>query len=78
MVFTKEMSEFLVELIKDSKEELFPNTKQKGARATQQRAWEAVRDDFINQYPHSGITLKQIQEKWKNVKQTAKEKNQKL
>lgn len=75
MQFTKEMSEFLVELIQQNEANLFPTSKLKGVRSTQVEAWNTVYNDFIGEYPRSGITLKQCQKKWANLKMEAKTDN---
>lgn len=72
------MTEYFVELVNDNKDELFPDAKQKGARLMSTNAWQTVHRDFINQYPHCGVSLEQIKEKWKYVKKVGKEDNQKL
>ncbi len=73
-MFTKVMSDRLAELVKDNKHELFPNSRTINAAATQTRAWEKITKILNKEFPNNIHTVKQIEIKWKNLKQDAKEK----
>lgn len=72
MRFTEEMSKFLVEIVKENEEDLFPSSQKKDSRKTQEDAWKFVHSEITNQFPTSGITLQHCKEKWTKVKQAAK------
>ena len=57
MRFTEEMSKFLVEIVKENEEDLFPSSQKKDSRKTQEDAWKFVHSEITNQFPTSGITL---------------------
>lgn len=76
MRFTKEITEHFVELVQQKQAELFPDSKKKDARESQEQAWNEVHSSLSNAFPTSGITLKQCQTKWKDLKAASKKEVQ--
>ncbi len=49
MRFTEEMSKFLVEIVKENEEDLFPSSQKKDSRKTQEDAWKFMHSEITNQ-----------------------------
>jgi hypothetical protein len=77
MIFTEEICKFLATLIHQYEAELFPDSKKKDARSTQEQAWQTVHTELMEEFPDSSITLAQCKSKWSMLKQDSKADAQK-
>ena len=71
-MFTEEMTNRLCELVKNDFNNLFPASRRHDALAVQNNAWEAVATTMQTEFPSNKVTLQQIKNKWKNLKQESK------
>uniref|UniRef100_A0A914EQJ9 Regulatory protein zeste n=1 Tax=Acrobeloides nanus TaxID=290746 RepID=A0A914EQJ9_9BILA len=65
----------MAEMVKDKKDFLFPNSRDKNAASRQSQAWKDITDELNKEFPLYKHTQKQVETKWKNAKQNAKEKS---
>lgn len=67
------MTARLIELIKERTEELFPSSRKANDAVTQMQAWKDITDIINSEFPENSKTVKQVQCKWKNVRQEVKD-----
>lgn len=71
------MTERLLELVQARYNDLFPPSRTADAVTMQKNAWqyitETINQEFPNNIPPGGLTVHQIQTRWKNVKASGKE-----
>jgi len=72
-MFTKNMSRRLVELVRDNADSLFPNSRRPNAETERVKAWRLITETLNNEFTESRLSEKQVQDKWRNLKISAKE-----
>ncbi len=72
-IFTTTMQARLVELITDNFISLFPNSREKHADANRDKTWKSIEKDMNSEFPANSTTVKQLADKWKKLKATAKD-----
>ncbi|KAL3079125.1 hypothetical protein niasHT_036178 [Heterodera trifolii] len=78
--FNEAMVARLIELVQSRHDDLNPPTRTAKANEKQKEAWKFVTDsmnrEFPQEVPQGGLTIAQIQTKFKNLKQRAKDERQ--
>ncbi|KAL3096390.1 hypothetical protein niasHS_004356 [Heterodera schachtii] len=78
--FNEAMVARLIELVQSRQDDLNPPTRTAKANEKQKEAWKFVTDsmkrEFPQEVPQGGLTIAQIQTKFKNLKQRAKDERQ--